>query len=169
MLEIRGLLLCHMLRWDRYVLRPRIWMETSRSGTVPHIGPYNRHPGRTNVRELVSFCVVVPGDVVELATVEVSFEFVVELLVGRHVVSYCVAVSHRLLDDEVGVSVNYEASGSACFGHAHAMEECLVFCFVVGGVTEVDLEDIFQLCSFRGDEHDSCPSPLLSFGPIEEH
>src|SRR3954464_9474171 len=29
-----------MSRWDRYVLRPRIWMETSRSGTVPHIGPY---------------------------------------------------------------------------------------------------------------------------------
>src|ERR1041384_4332927 len=29
-----------MSRWDRYVLRSRIWMETSRSGTVPHIGPY---------------------------------------------------------------------------------------------------------------------------------
>src|ERR1041385_1447556 len=29
-----------MSRWDRYVLRPRIWMETSISGTVPHIGPY---------------------------------------------------------------------------------------------------------------------------------
>src|SRR4051812_6459903 len=40
MLEIRGIWLCHMSRWDRYVLRPRIWMETSRSGTVPHIGPY---------------------------------------------------------------------------------------------------------------------------------
>src|ERR1041385_8356456 len=39
------------LRWDRFVLRPRIWMETSRSGTVPHIGPYirvrwRRHGGR---------------------------------------------------------------------------------------------------------------------------
>src|ERR1041385_2752635 len=33
-----------MLRWDRYVLRPRIWMETSRSGTVPHIGPYSWDP-----------------------------------------------------------------------------------------------------------------------------
>src|ERR1041384_7622313 len=42
MLEIRGILHCHMSRWDRYVLRPRIWMETSRSGTVPHIGPYIR-------------------------------------------------------------------------------------------------------------------------------
>src|ERR1044071_4114495 len=41
MLEIRGIWLCHMSRWDRYVLRPRIWMETSRSGTVPHIRPYN--------------------------------------------------------------------------------------------------------------------------------
>src|SRR3954464_12520772 len=37
----RGIWHCHMSRWDRYVLRPRIWMETSRSGTVPHIGPYN--------------------------------------------------------------------------------------------------------------------------------
>src|ERR1041385_7860380 len=83
-------------------------------------GWYGR-PGRTDVRELVSFYVVVPGDVVEFTTVEISFEFVVELLVGRHVVGYCVAVSHRLLDDEVGVPVNYEASGSACFGHAHAM------------------------------------------------
>src|SRR3954462_9969838 len=43
MLEIRGIWKCHMLRWDRYVLRPRIWMETSRSGTVPHIGPYTYH------------------------------------------------------------------------------------------------------------------------------
>src|SRR4051812_20921090 len=41
MLEIRGIWHCHMSRWDRYVLRPRIWMEKSRSGTVPHIGPYN--------------------------------------------------------------------------------------------------------------------------------
>src|ERR1041385_571823 len=40
MLEIRGIWLCHMLRWDRYVIRPRIWMETSRSGILPHIGPY---------------------------------------------------------------------------------------------------------------------------------
>src|SRR3954462_12730687 len=40
MLEIRGIWHCHMSRWDRYVLRPQIWMETSRSGTVPHIGPY---------------------------------------------------------------------------------------------------------------------------------
>src|ERR1041385_8272685 len=41
MLEIRGIWLCHMSRWDRYVLRPRIWVETPRSGTVPHIGPYS--------------------------------------------------------------------------------------------------------------------------------
>src|ERR1041385_1136560 len=38
MLEIQGIWLRHMSRWDRYVLRPRIWMETSRSGTVLHIG-----------------------------------------------------------------------------------------------------------------------------------
>src|SRR4051812_32794133 len=41
MLEIRGIWLCHMSRWDRYVLRPQIWMEASRSGTVPHIGTYS--------------------------------------------------------------------------------------------------------------------------------
>src|ERR1041385_5061629 len=46
MLEIRGIWLCHMSRWDRYVLPPRIWMETSRSGTVPHIGPYKSHPAK---------------------------------------------------------------------------------------------------------------------------
>src|ERR1041385_5545913 len=40
MLEIRGIWHCHMSRWDQYVLRPRIWMETSRSRTVPHIGPF---------------------------------------------------------------------------------------------------------------------------------
>src|SRR4051812_3563783 len=44
MLEIRGIWQCHMSRWDRYVLRPWIWMEMSRSGTVPHIGPYTRLP-----------------------------------------------------------------------------------------------------------------------------
>src|SRR3954465_1526006 len=40
MLEIRGIWLCHMSRWDRYVLRPRVRAETSGSETVPHIGPY---------------------------------------------------------------------------------------------------------------------------------
>src|SRR3954471_12233322 len=40
MLEIRGIWLCHMCRWDRYVLRPRVRAETSGSETVPHIGPY---------------------------------------------------------------------------------------------------------------------------------
>src|ERR1044071_4376159 len=40
MLEIRGIWLCHMSRWDRYVLRPRVRAETSESETVPHIGPY---------------------------------------------------------------------------------------------------------------------------------
>ena len=30
-----------MSRWDRYVLRPRVWTATSRSETVSHIGPYN--------------------------------------------------------------------------------------------------------------------------------
>src|ERR1041385_7163858 len=42
MLEIRGIWHCHMSRWDRYVLRPRIWMETSRSGTLLYIGPYKK-------------------------------------------------------------------------------------------------------------------------------
>src|ERR1041385_4923055 len=51
MLEIRGIWLCHMSRWDRYVLRPRIWMETSRSGTVPHIGPY-RNPTYQQARTI---------------------------------------------------------------------------------------------------------------------
>src|ERR1041385_6005872 len=57
MLEIRGIWLCHMSRWDRYVLRPRIWMVTSRSGTVPHIGPYKSidlclHSGEGGVRAI---------------------------------------------------------------------------------------------------------------------
>src|SRR4051812_41040592 len=42
MLEIWGICLCHMSRWDRYVLRPQIWVETPWSGTVLHIGPYNK-------------------------------------------------------------------------------------------------------------------------------
>src|SRR3954465_6216062 len=44
MLEIRGIWLCHMSGWDRYVLHPRVRAETSGSETVPHIGPY-RCPG----------------------------------------------------------------------------------------------------------------------------
>src|SRR4051794_26206261 len=49
MLKIRGIWLCHMSRWDQYMLRPRIWMETSRSGTVPHIGPYNTPSSMTKL------------------------------------------------------------------------------------------------------------------------
>src|ERR1041385_4860661 len=44
MLEIRGIWHFHMSRWDRYVLCPRIWMKTSRSGTVSNIGPYKGEP-----------------------------------------------------------------------------------------------------------------------------
>ena len=43
--EIWGIWLRHMSRWVRYVLRPRIWMETSRSRIVPHIGSYTRGAG----------------------------------------------------------------------------------------------------------------------------
>ena len=28
--------------WDRYVPRPRVWTETYRSETAPHIGPYTK-------------------------------------------------------------------------------------------------------------------------------
>src|SRR3954467_1125356 len=45
MLEIRGIWLCHMSRWDRYVLRPRVREETSGSEIVPHIGPYSYRQG----------------------------------------------------------------------------------------------------------------------------
>src|ERR1041384_7145322 len=54
-LEIRGIWHCHMSRWDRYVLRPRIWMETSRSVTVPHIGPYiNADPKLAGEKRLMN-------------------------------------------------------------------------------------------------------------------
>src|SRR4051812_16422469 len=42
MSEIWGIWLCHMSRWDRYVLRPRVRAETSGSEIVPHIGPYSQ-------------------------------------------------------------------------------------------------------------------------------
>src|SRR3954469_7543248 len=48
MLEIRGIWLCHMSRWDRYVLRPRVRAEMSGSEKVPHIGPY------TMCREIIN-------------------------------------------------------------------------------------------------------------------
>src|SRR3954471_1309901 len=38
-----------MSRWDRYVLRPRVWTETSRSETVLHIGPYKETDDTSDV------------------------------------------------------------------------------------------------------------------------
>ena len=38
--EIRDMWLRHMPQWDWYVLRPRVWTETSRSETVTHIRSY---------------------------------------------------------------------------------------------------------------------------------
>src|SRR4051812_5568819 len=70
MLEILGIWLCHMSRWDRYVLRPRIWMETSRSGTVPHIGPYTSCPiilGRPFLRTV--------GAVIDMKEGNIKFQF----------------------------------------------------------------------------------------------
>ena len=106
---------------------------------------------RANVYQFVGLRIVCFGDIVELATVETSLHCAVELLIGRHVVCDCITVSHRLLDDKVGVTIDCEAGGAACFGHAHAMEQCLVLCFIVGGVAEVDLENVSEFCSFGGD------------------
>src|ERR1041385_113120 len=50
MLEIRGIWLCHMSRWVRYVLRPRVRAETPESETVPHIGPYTPCGNNTSPR-----------------------------------------------------------------------------------------------------------------------
>ena len=61
---------------------------------------------RSDVRKLVCLRVIFSGDVVEFIAVESSLQCVVELLVGHHVVCNRVAVPYRLLDDEVGVTVD---------------------------------------------------------------
>src|SRR3954467_14155470 len=48
--------LCHMSRWDRYVLRPRVRAETSGSETVPHIGPYNSINPSIHLLKLTELC-----------------------------------------------------------------------------------------------------------------
>ena len=58
----------------------------------------------------------------QLAAVEGAFQLVVQVPVGYHIVGDGVTLLHGLLYDKVGVSVDHEVSGSAVFGHSHAVD-----------------------------------------------
>ena len=105
--------------------------------------------GGPDVGECVGLFVAGAADVAKLAAVEAALQEVVHVAVGDHVVVDRVALVHRLLDDEVGVSVYGEAGGTAGDGHLHAVDECLVLRFVVGGVLEVHAQDVAHLVSLR--------------------
>src|SRR4051812_72971 len=110
---------CRRLRLSRVC---RLCFDGSLADALEENSWWYLSSSRANIREFVCLRVVCFGDVIELTVVEASLQCVVELLVSRHVVGDRIAIFHRLLDDEVGVAVNCEASGTARFGHAHAVE-----------------------------------------------
>ena len=92
-------------------------------------GPLGPELGR-NVRHHV----VVPGDVVELQTIELSFELPDLPTVGIHLLLGALPVFVDLLYDDFGVTIRQQMLDAECDSYPGIMDESFVLSSVVGSL-----------------------------------
>src|SRR5207237_2058255 len=73
-----------------------------------------------------------------------------------------------LLDAQVRSAANRQPSDTGRYGDTETVEESLIFGSIVGR-QEVDLEDIFESLTGRGDEHDASPRAFNHERAVEVH
>src|SRR6266542_3946197 len=128
----------------------------------------DRGPLGTHLHQLVSLVVVVPEYMRQLQSVEVALQFPNLLAVSRH---FCACTRVLLLDlvhDQLRITANRQSSDTERYGDTETVEESLIFSSVVG-CWEVDLENIFESLTGRGDEHDASPRAFNHEGAVEVH
>jgi hypothetical protein len=91
------------------------------------------------------------ADVMEFQAFNVNLKLLHFGVVGIHRVLLDVAHLIDLIDDDLGVAVSDEPLDSQGNIDAQSMEQGLVFSAVV-----MDLQDVFQVISLRGDEEYAC-------------
>ena len=74
-----------------------------------------------------------PWNVVELMAVELVLQLADFSVVCNHLGVVAAQFLHDLVDDQLGVTPNVEASDTELDGDAQAVDECLIFGHIVGG------------------------------------
>ena len=87
------------------------------------------------------------------------------LAVCVHEGALAVGVLHDLVDYELGVTVDVQASCSDVDGYVEAADECFIFCNVVG-CRKMEANCVLELASFWGDQDD--PGPCVKRPLIRE-
>ena len=78
--------------------------------------------------------IVIPRDVVELQTIEFSFELPDLLVVGIHLLLGALPVFVDLLYDDFGVTISQQTLDAECNGDPETVNESFVLSSVVGGL-----------------------------------
>jgi hypothetical protein len=73
-----------------------------------------------------------------------------------------------LVDDELRVTTNIKSLNPKLGGDAHVVDECLVFCHIVG-CTEVQSNHIEESISLRRDQYYTSPGPVEGERAIKIH
>src|SRR5438132_8974884 len=73
-----------------------------------------------------------------------------------------------LVDDQFRISMKHQPSDFERYGNTEPVKESLVLGSIVG-CQEVDLKDVFELLTSRGDEHDTSPRVFNHQRAIEVH
>jgi hypothetical protein len=79
-----------------------------------------------------------------------------------------VRLPHYLVDDEFRITTDVKSLDPKLDGNAHAIDECLVFCHIIGH-EEVQSNHVEEPISLSGDPYYASPGPVESEGAIEIH
>ena len=82
-----------------------------------------------------------PRDVIELETVELVLQLVDFSAICSHLGIVVARLLHDLVDDQLGVAPDVEASNAQLYGDAQAIDERLIFSHIVGG-REMDVDHV---------------------------
>ena len=77
---------------------------------------------------------------IELETVELVPQLADFLTVRSHLGIVVARLLHDLVDDQLGVTLDVEASDAQLDGDAHAIDERLIFGHIIGGESRWDLD-----------------------------
>ena len=92
-------------------------------------GPLGSELGQ-NIRRHI----VIPGDVVEFQTVELSFELPNLLAVGIHLLFGALPVFVDLLYDDFGVTISQQTLDAECDSDPETMDESFILCSIIGSL-----------------------------------
>jgi hypothetical protein len=118
--------------------------------------------------EGISCFIVSSEDMMELQTIELFLQPPNILSICHHAGVTTVRFSHDVIDDKLRVATDVKPLNLELSDDAQAVDECLVFCHIVGHV-EVQSNYVEEMISHRGDQYDASLGPVECERAIKKH